>query len=101
METVCDLLEEQLDKLKFEQTEYVNAHPERELVYELLYHRNQKKRLEILKLWQKELEQESTRNQELVAFLRNLSNLKEVLRERRTQRNQFVDWMFDDSDIYY
>jgi hypothetical protein len=100
METVCDLLEEQLVKLKHEQTVYITAHPERELVYELLYHRNQKKRRETLKLWQKELEQESAQNQELVGFLRNLNNLKEVLRERKAQRNRFVDWIFEDYDIY-
>jgi hypothetical protein len=100
LKTVCELLEEQLDELESEQTAYVHAHPERELVYDLFYHTNQKKRQEILKLWQKELEQESAQNRELVVFLRNLNNLKEVLRERKAQRTQFVDWIFEDYETF-
>jgi hypothetical protein len=35
----------------------------------------------------------------LVAYLRNIANLKEVLKERRSQRREFFEWMFE-GDIF-
>jgi hypothetical protein len=100
MSSICELLEEQLDDLECEQTSYIHSHPERHMVYELLYHSNQKKRQKAMQLWQKDLAEESEQNSELVAFLRNLSRLKEVLRERRFQRVDFVEWMMEDFEAF-
>jgi hypothetical protein len=56
------MLESQLSELKLQQTTFIHSNPERPLVYELLYHKNSKKRQQALKLWQQELAQESDHN---------------------------------------
>jgi hypothetical protein len=96
MGVICDILEDQLNDLKLQQNSFIHSSPERHLVYELLYNKSSKKRQQALKQWQQELAQESEHNRDLVAYLRNLNNLKEILNERRSQRREFFEWAFDD-----
>jgi hypothetical protein len=99
MRVICEMLDEQISDLKRQQHTFIHSNPERLMVYELLYHKNSKKRQQALKLWRQELTQESDLNRHLVAYLRNLNNLKEVLTERRNQRWEFFDWMFEDDNF--
>lgn len=96
MAAICEMLEDQLNDLEFEQHAYALSNPERHLAYELLYHSNKKKRQEAIELWKQNLEQETKQNKELVKSLKNLAILKDVLQERRSQHHEFVDWLFDD-----
>jgi hypothetical protein len=99
MSVICDMLEDQLNDLKLQQNIFIHSNPERLLVYELLYHKNSKKRQQALKLWQQELVQESDHNRHLVAYMRNIKNLKEILNERRIQRRDFFEWMCE-GDVF-
>jgi hypothetical protein len=99
MNVICNMLEDQLNDLKLQQNTFIHANPERLMVYELLYHKNSKKRQQALKLWQQELAEESEHNRYLLTYLRNLNNLKEILNERRSQRREFFEWMLED-DIF-
>jgi hypothetical protein len=92
MKVICDMLEEQINDLKLQQHTFIHSNPERLMVYELLYHKNSKKRQQALKMWRQELAQEQDLNHDLVDYLRNLKNLKEILTERRNQRWEFFDW---------
>jgi hypothetical protein len=94
--TICDMLSEQLDELKLEQENYLHAHPDRVVVHDLFYHKNKKKREQSLKRWQQELEMEAEQNHHLVTYLHNLTNLKDVLSDRREQRHQFIDFVMEE-----
>lgn len=100
MKTICELLEQQIEELEFERMEYVESHPERSFAHAVLYHSSKKKRVRLLQEWQNQLEIEAAQNSSLVAELRNLTILKEVLGERLEQRRGMFSRLLDDIDIW-
>jgi len=100
MQTICELLEQQIEELEFEQMEYVESHPERSFAHAVLYHSSKKKRARLLQEWLSQLEIEAAQNSGLVAELRNLTILKEVLRERFELRRGMFSRLIDDIDIW-
>jgi hypothetical protein len=99
MHHLCELIEQQIEALEFEQIEYVESHPERSFAHAVLYHRSSKKRAKLLQRWRDELEIEAEVNRRLVADLRNLTILKDVLRDRYDRRRNMFSDLLDDFDI--
>jgi len=99
MLTICELLEQQIEELEFEQMEYVESHPERSFAHAVLYDRSKKRRAQLLKNWRDQLEAEAEENRQLVARLRNLTVLKEALGERRDRRRNMFSNLLDDIEI--
>ena len=95
MQTICALLEQQIEELEFEQMEYVESHPERSFAHAVLYASSKKKRAQRLQEWIYQLEIEAAQNGRLVAELRNLTVLKEVLGERFEQRRSMFSGLVD------
>lgn len=91
MEQLCELIEGQLEALEFEGIAYVESHPERSFAHAVLYHSSRKKRAQRLQQWRAELDAEAEGNRQLVSDLRNLTVLKEVLRERHRRRRDLLD----------
>lgn len=100
MQTICELLEQQIEELEFEQMEYVESHPERSFAHAVLYASSKKKRAQRLQEWIDQLEIEAAQNGRLVAELRNLTVLKEVLGERFEQRRSMFSGLLDDIDLW-
>jgi len=100
MQTICELLEQQIGELEFEQMEYVESHPERSFAYAVLYHGSKKQRARLLQEWRDRLEIEAAQNARLVTELRNLQTLKEVLGERYEQRRGMFTSLIDDIEIW-
>ena len=99
MAAICQLLQEQLQELRFEQIAYAQSHPELELVHDLFYHPTARKREAALKLWQEDLAMEAEQNERLIVSLRNLAHLKDVLGDRRDARLGYDDWSIEDNII--
>ncbi|MGD8567204.1 MAG: hypothetical protein PVJ39_03790 [Gammaproteobacteria bacterium] len=96
MKSACQLMEEQLNDLRNEQSDFIYDHPLRMLVHDLFYSSSRKTREKNIHLWKQDLKAEAQLTSELVGELRNLKVLKEILEERREER-YFRDFeeMFD------
>lgn len=90
METICTLLTQQIEQLELDQMEYVESHPERSFAHAVLYHPSRKQREQLLKEWKKSLAEEANDNRRLVAEMRNLTLLKDALRDRWHRRNSMI-----------
>ncbi len=99
MHHICKLIEQQIDALEFEQMEYVESHPERAFAHAVLYHSSSKKRARLLQQWRAQLELEAEGNRRLVTDLRNLTVLKEALRDRHDRRLDMFSDLLEDVDI--
>lgn len=96
LQTICELLEQQIEQLELEQMEHVESHPERSFAHAVLYHSSKKRRAQLLKEWRSQLDVEAAQNSRLVGELRNLTILKEVLGERYDQRRGMLNNIFDE-----
>lgn len=97
MTEICDALEHQLEALELEKHGYVYSHPTRHMVFELFYHSTKKERKRRFQEWEQDLKHEAADLRGLVAFLRNLTCLKTVLEDRRSERTALLaDVLFED-----
>jgi hypothetical protein len=97
MAEICDALERQLELLELEKHEYIYSHPIRHMVFDLFYHSTKKVRKRRIEEWEQELKQEKKELRDLVACLRNVTCLKQVLQDRRDERAAlFLHVQFDD-----
>ena len=97
MTEICDALEHQLEALELEKHGYVYSHPTRLMVFELFYHSTNKERKRRFQEWEQDLKHEAADLRGLVAFLRNLTCLKTVLEDRRSERTALLaDVLFED-----
>ena len=90
MTEICDALEHQLEALELEKHGYVYSHPIRHMVFELFYHRTKKERKRRFQEWEQDLKHEAADLRCLVAFLRILTCLINVLEERRSERTELL-----------
>lgn len=98
MTEICDELECQLEEIEFEKDAYIYTDPLRQMVFESFYHGTRKGRTRRLKAWEEGLREEASQLKELVPFLRNLTCLKEVLGDRRDERESMLFAMMIDND---
>lgn len=97
---ICDELEGKLDEIKFEKDTYIYTDPLRQMVFEAFYHGTRKGRNRRIKAWEKSLREEASQLKKLIPFLRNLTSLKEVLDERRDDRESMLfSMMMDDEEL--
>jgi len=96
MTDLCEVLECQLEELKWDRKEYVYAHPVRTMVHDLFYHSTKKARQRRFEQWEQEMQAEEAELRALVSKLRNLSCLKNVLADRRDSRSMLADILFED-----
>ncbi len=95
MRAACELIEEQLHKLKQAQSRFLHEQPVRLFVYDQFYSRSKKKREKKFEQWKADVEIDASRITTLLAELRNLTALKCVLEVRREQhRYQEFDPFF-------
>lgn len=97
MTEICDALENQLEGLELERHAEIYSHPVRHMVFDLFYHSSKKERRRRIQQWEQDLRHEEADLRGLIAFLRNLTCLKDVLADRRNDRaSVLADVLLDD-----
>ncbi|MEO5341825.1 MAG: hypothetical protein H7842_00555 [Gammaproteobacteria bacterium SHHR-1] len=86
MAQICALLEEQIEELAFERATYACTHPVRYQVYQTLYASDAESRQEKIEDWKQALAEQAQAEARLLDSLKNLSQLRQALRERQQQR---------------
>ncbi len=94
MTLVCEMLEEELEDLEMEKMEYAYSNPYRSMVHDLLYDPLKKRRNRNVQEWKKLLEVDADLIRMTVNQLRNLTQLKDRLRDRRDERRFITGLMF-------
>ncbi|MBL7003712.1 MAG: hypothetical protein ISR69_06780 [Gammaproteobacteria bacterium] len=83
MNTVCQLLEQQIEQIDVDKDDYLYSHPEREMVFDLIYHPTKKKQDEKYKQMTEEITLDYEYESVLADELKNLTQLKNVLKDRQ------------------
>lgn len=83
---LCELLENQIQRLAEEQKAYLYEHPYRQMAYDHLYSRTKKGRAGKLKERVAEVRDHIEATQDILVYLRNLNCLKTVLKQRNDER---------------
>ncbi|MES9880083.1 MAG: hypothetical protein ABW185_04300 [Sedimenticola sp.] len=94
MTLVCEMLEEELEDLEVKKMEYAYSNPYRSMVHDLLYAPSKKRRNHNVQEWKKLLEVDADLIRMMVNQLRNLTQLKNTLRDRRDERRFMTGLMF-------
>ena len=86
MQHACELLQQQCDELRQENSLFIEQHPLRAVVLELLYSPSSKIQERNIRAWRQSLKAETSGLRAVIEELRNLTVLKSLLRERRDDR---------------
>jgi len=104
MNTICLLVEQQIEQLNQEKYHFLYASPYREMMHDLVYNPSSKKQQLNFKTLTDDLELSYQSDVNTIPQLKNLKQLKEVLIEREEQRRMNfkmeIDDIFDFGDIF-
>ena len=100
MMQVCDALQSQLNILRMDREEYLHSHPLRHLVFTLFYDNTRKGRERKVRQWERKLRDDTDELRRLAPTLRNLDDLKGVLRERHDERHKSLLASMLDSELF-
>lgn len=92
METICQLIDEQILQLKEDELDYLYGHPHREMIYDLVYNPSKKKQQQNFREMTEALKEDCHYELNAIGELKTIKQLKNILIERKERYRPKIDF---------